>query len=377
MREYHFLRALGQHFEVTHLFFSEPGSPDAAGTALPFCARTVAVPAPRPYTLGMIARGLLGRWPLPVVNYISEGMRDAVAAAAGEHFDLVHIESIHLSAYVPVLRRKSRAPVIYNWHNIESEAMRRFEAIAGSPLRRIYAAATARKLAALEDRVLHGEFGHVVCSERERAELARRAPEARIAVVANGVDARFFDTPGGSFEGRRRILFVGAMAYHANIEAVVRFARSVWPAVRQRFPEWRLTLVGSNPVPAVLALRGEKNVEVTGTVADVRPYYREALAAIVPVRTGSGTRLKILEAMAAGVPVVSTRLGAEGFAVSPGADILIAETEAEWLHQFATLYRSEALWQRLAEKGRELARSYDWDALGNSLHETYRRWLRP
>jgi glycosyltransferase involved in cell wall biosynthesis len=166
------------------------------------------------------------------------------------------------------------------------------------------------------------------------------------------------------------------MSYHANIEAAVAFTRTVWPGIRERFPEWRLTLAGLDPAPAVLALRGEANVEVTGTVEDVRPYYREAVAAIVPLRTGGGTRLKILEAMAAGVPVISTPLGAEGLAVTPGVDILIAEKDGDWLPFMTALSTQGDLWNRLAEAGRRLVTArYDWEALGQALYETYCRWL--
>jgi len=177
-------------------------------------------------------------------------------------------------------------------------------------------------------------------------------------------------------DGRRRVLFVGSMRYHANVEAAVAFTRTVWPGIRERFPEWRLTLAGSDPAPAVVALSGEPHVEVTGTVDDLRPFYSEAIAAIVPLRTGGGTRLKILEAMAAGAPVVSTPLGAEGLAVSPGMDILIAEKDEDWLRRLSALSTDGDLWNGLAEAGRRLATTrYDWESLGQSLYETYCHWL--
>jgi glycosyltransferase involved in cell wall biosynthesis len=166
------------------------------------------------------------------------------------------------------------------------------------------------------------------------------------------------------------------MAYHANIEAAVWFAHSVWPRLREHFPHWKLTIVGYNPAPAVLALRELKNVEVTGTVEDVRPYYGEAVAALVPLRIGGGTRLKILEAMAAGAPVVSTSLGAEGLAVSSGKELLIANREEDWLPHLQSLMENSQLRKNLVTAGRELVRArYDWEALGARLYETYRQWL--
>jgi glycosyltransferase involved in cell wall biosynthesis len=373
LREYHLARALGRNAELTHVFFTRAGTrtPDLAD--MPFCRKIVPVPAPPRYTPAKLVRGLVQ--PLSVVNYTSDAMRTALATQVDfQTFDLVHLDSIHMAAYEPLLRRAG-APVFYDWHNIESEAMRRYSEGAPSLAHKLYGALTAGRIASLEKEILRSAAGHVVCSERERQTLLGIAPEARIVTIENGADLHAFQQTPPATE-RRRILFVGWMAYHANVKAAVDFAHNVWPAIRERFPEWRLTLAGMDPAPAVLALGGEANVEVTGTVADIRPFYSEAIAAIVPLRVGGGTRLKILEAMAAGVPVVSTPLGAEGLAVSPGADILIAKKDEDWLPQLSALSSGGDLWNRLAEAGRRLvAARYDWETLGQSLYETYCRWL--
>jgi glycosyltransferase involved in cell wall biosynthesis len=379
LRDHYFAQALGRRAVLTYVFFSDPRSAPPQPADLPFCREIVPVPSPRLYTPRKVVRGLLGRWPLPVVNYTSDEMKAALAGVLrADRFDLVHLDHINLAAYVPAVLQQTAAPVVYNWHNIESELMRRYSAGVKSPLRKLYAAWTARRLAALERQTLLHAFGHVVCSERERAQLLRIVPDARIAVVENGVDTAFFAKPPVSPGRRHRILFVGSMRYHGNVEAAVLFAHSVWPWIRERFPAWRLTLVGHDPAPAVLALRGQENVEVTGTVEDVRPYYGEALAAIVPLRTGGGTRLKILEAMAAGVPVVSTTLGAEGLAVSPGRHLLIADSGEDWLRQLSALSLQGGLWNGLVTAGRDLVRSrYDWEILGAALYENYSHWLNP
>ena len=113
-------------------------------------------------------------------------------------------------------------------------------------------------------------------------------------------------------------MFVGSMDYHANIDAALYFADEIWPQVRERRPDLEFVVVGSRPTAEILALRNQPGITVTGTVDDIRPYYRSALAVVVPLRVGSGTRLKVLEAMAAGTPVISTTLGAEGLATKDG-----------------------------------------------------------
>ena len=140
----------------------------------------------------------------------------------------------------------------------------------------------------------------------------------------------------------------------------------------------RLMIVGANPTPAVSALGAIPGVTVTGTVPDVRPYYHNALAAIVPLRTGGGTRLKILEAMAAGVPVVSTVLGAEGLAVTPGSDILIADADdpQHWIDHLNALAQIPVRKNQIRAALDLVRTRYDWEIVGQTLNDTYAAWLR-
>jgi glycosyltransferase involved in cell wall biosynthesis len=343
-----------------------------------------------------------------VLNYTSGEMKNALAELPDARgFDLVHLDSIHMLRYAEQL---GRAKVVYNWHNIESELMRRYGQTIPSAARRLYASHTAKKLEALERHILASAFGHIVCSEREREQLQRLAPKARIAVVENGVDTLHFAGNGGApekgaLETKNRIVYVGKMDYHPNVEAVTEFVRDIWPTIHERMPSLKLCIVGADPPPVVTALRETPGVEVTGTVPDVSPYYRGSLASIVPLRTGGGTRLKILEAMAAGTPVISTEVGAEGLAVTPGRDILIVDAPSEelapvaqasslrgqvgdlphsvpasaeaWLDHLTLLAGSPERRAQITAAGLDLVRSrYDWARLGQQLWSTYEGWLR-
>lgn len=358
----------------------DPGAIPLTVTDLPFCRDVVAIPKPAAYAPVKLVQGLLGRWPLPVLNYASPEMTAAVERLLKTRaYDLIHLDSIHMVRYGE-LATESRVPakIVLNWHNIESEAMLRYRAIAPSSARRWYATSTAHKLAALERQTLHTAFGHVVCSQRERDQLHQIAPEARIAVVENGVDVSYFASAGANGATSRKIVFVGLMDYYPNVQAATTFVGRIFPRVREKLPDVELVIVGANPSPEVQALATTAGVTVTGTVPDVRPYYRDALAAIVPLRSGGGTRLKILEAMAAGVPVISTDLGAEGLAVTPGRDILTADPDdAEtWIRHLTCLSESAELRRQLVASGRDLVRTrYDWEILGETLAATYQDWL--
>lgn len=373
LREYHLARALSRWAELTYVYFADAGDQPLTAADLRFDARVIGVPKPDVYGPWKLVQGIAGRWPLPVVNYTSPRMTQALSRL-DTPFDLVHLDSIHMIRYVETM---GSPRVIYNWHNIESEAMRRYAESTLSPGRSVYAKLTAGKWERLERQILHDAFGHIVCSERERRQLSGIAPSARIKVIENGVDCANF---AGLNTGpdRKRIVFVGKMDYYPNIEAIIDFAHIAWPLVRAQLTGLTLSIVGASPTAAVQALASIPGVEVTGTVPDVRPYYRDALAAVVPLRTGGGTRLKILEAMAAGVPVVSSTLGAEGLAVTPGSDILISDPDdhASWVRNLSELAESEERRTGLAEKALQLVQTrYDWNTLGQSLIDTYKGWL--
>jgi polysaccharide biosynthesis protein PslH len=378
IREYYLARALACHADVTYVSFLQPGFPEPGAGELGFFQEVFLVPLTGRYSLTKIVRGLVGSQPLSVLNYTTDEMKSVITAvAARNRFDLVHLDSCHMVEYARLIevlwQRPARA--VYDWHNIESELMRRYADNTKSLAKRVYADRTARRLAQLEKRILGSGFGHVVCSAREKEQLLAIAPGARITVIENGVDTERF-APAAETAPRQRLVYVGAMDFHANIDAVCWFTRHAWPAIHQRFPDWRLTLIGSNPAPSVRELACEPNVEVTGTVPDVVPYYRDAVAAIVPLRTGGGTRLKILEAMAAGVPVVSSRQGAEGLAVSPGQDIEVLDDDGGWLPALTALATEPGLWKARSLAGLALVRAhYDWRLLGERLCEDYRCWL--
>ena len=377
IREYYLARALARHADVTYVSFIQPGFPEPDAGELGFFSEVFLVPLLGRYSLPKIVRGLAGSRPLSVLNYTTDEMRSVViATAARNRFDLVHLDSCHMVEYARLIETlwQSPARTVYDWHNIESELMRRFAATVNSLPKKMYASLTAKRLARLEKRILGSGFGHVVCSQREKEKLLEIAPGARIAVIENGVDTERF-APTAEAVQRQRLVYVGAMDFHANIDAACWFTHEVWPAIHQRFPEWRLTLIGSNPALSVRELAREPNVEVTGTVPDVVPYYRDAMAAIVPLRTGGGTRLKILEAMAAGVPVVSSRQGAEGLAVTAGQDIEVVNDENGWLPALTAVATQPGLWNARSMAGLALVRAhYDWRLLGERLYETYRSW---
>lgn len=369
---------LARHMAVTHVGFRPPGASEASVPDEPN-HRSVAVPRDLSYRVQDLLRGVFGPVPFPVLSYTRAEMSAAILELSRlQRFDIVLLESVHLGGYLSLLRSlDSRPPVVCDWHNVESEILERYGRSARGPMRRTYARLTAKRLERYERWFVSQCDMHVVVSERDGEMLRRRCGgRVPIVVVENGVPLEYFSREDGQARERFRVLFSGAMDYHANVEAITWFAAEAWPAIRAAAPHAVLTIVGRNPAPAVRALAGQPGIEVTGTVPEVRPYYEEALVAVAPLLVGGGTRIKILEAMAAGVPVVSTALGAEGLAAVPGEHYLLADSSREMIAAVAGLLGDRGRAARLAAAGRDLVRQhYDWAALGDRLAEALLQML--
>jgi len=378
LRNYHLARVLAQRAAVSLLAFSD--HQESSANLEKFYEQVITVRRDSAYTFAKLVRGGVGSIPLPVLNYTTHSMTRELEHLLGEHdFDIIQLESIHLMSYLANIRAAGsrdthkRPIVVCDWHNIESELMQRYSEREPGRFRRAYARRTARLMSEFEKRALRDFDAHIVVSQRDADRMRVINPNARIFVIENGVDTGFYsDLEGKAESPARRIVFVGSMDYHANIDGAVNFARAVWPRSRELQPDLIFTIVGKDPAPDVRELAQLPGIEVTGTVSDVRPFYREAIAAVVPLKVGGGSRLKILEAMAAGVPVVSTTLGAEGLDVQHDKNIVIADTNEELVESLNSLVSNEERRQHLSAAGRALvSRFYDWSRLGASLFNAY------
>jgi glycosyltransferase involved in cell wall biosynthesis len=346
-------------------------------------ARIVTLNKSRTYSPTKIFRGLIGPIPITVLNCWSSRAASQLADVLRSYqFDTIQVEGVLLIEYLPIIRKAQGCPaVIVDWHNIESEMMWRYAKTTGNWLKRIAARRTAKLIERAEDLLLDNHVTHTVTSERERQKLLARRPGANIHVIPNGVNTSYYTARTisevtrhrGQADSKPTILFVGSMDYHANVDAVTWFSRVSWPQIAVNHPDMQFMIVGRNPRPEVRALASDR-IHVTGTVDDVRPFYARAVAVVVPLRSGSGTRVKILEAMAAGVPVVSTRLGAEGLEVEDGAHLLLADSGQEITSAVNRVASSTELQVRLSQAGRALVCGvYDWTIIGEKLYGIHER----
>lgn len=259
-------------------------------------------------------------------------------------------------------------PTVFDAHNVEYELLERVARSDASIPRQIFNATEAAKVRHLEHRLWSAATVTTATSARDAATISNVTGDD-VPVIPNGVDPTLFELERAPKAGQ--IIFVGAMRHQPNAAAAVWFAREVLPLVRAKLADVRFSIVGADPPAEVRALAGN-GITVTGYVDDVRPYLATAALAVAPLRSGGGTRLKILEAFAAGVPVVSTSIGAEGLEVVAGEHLLLADTPAELAAATLLVLRERTFAQRLADAAQRLARErYSWEHIVPLLEDAH------
>lgn len=301
----------------------------------------------------------------PLIDRLSGFESQIAAALAGHRYDVIFVEHFWLGPYVDLLRGFGDA-VICDLHNVESEffhSLSRAEAWPSNVAHRRFAGLSEQ----LERRYLPRYTHALVTSERDAERVARLAPGLAVTVFPNTIPWR----PLPEVDPERTLVFSGNLEYHPNQQAVGWFAREMWPQLQREDAGLRWRLVGMNPDAVRGLVAGLDRVELTGAVEDAVTEIARGAVAVVPLLAGSGTRVKILEAWAAGTPVVSTRIGAEGLPGRDGDHYLLADSAPEFLAAVRRLLQDESLATRLRTTGRLLYeetfhRSAAWGHLDRS-----------
>ena len=359
IRPFNMIAHLGRSHEITvcSLARSPAEAAEAAGIA-PYCARYF-VHTVRPSTqrLRMIAR-LPGTEPSSMGYFYSSALAQRVRRLlAEERFDLIFV---HCSSAAQYVADHEHTPKILDFGDMDSQKWLEYARYKTFPLNLGYAL-EGRKLRAAEQRLARAfDF----CTATTRAEwetLESYATGTPTDWFPNGVDAAYFAPAAERYEPDT-ISFVGRMDYYPNQECMFRFCAEVLPRVRERRSDVRMLIVGADPSPAVRSLGGLPGVTVTGSVPDVRPYLRRSALMVAPLNIARGTQNKILEAMAAGVPVVTSKTAAGGVNAEEGTHFLVASSAAEYADAIGRVLEDPAERRRLSIAGRERMLSHhSWD----------------
>lgn len=277
--------------------------------------------------------------------------RDLERAHARWRYDAVVV--CHSYAAATALRLRDTVLAL-DEHNVESAYARMM-----APGDRVEAARLARWERRVWNRV------HTISAVTpDDARAIGRGARVEPAVIANGAELKKIEFVAPSARAGHDVLFVGSMSHPPNVRAACELAREVLPLVRERAPDATLTLCGRAPAPEVRALAGE-HVRVTGTVEDIAPYLSRARVYANLLRDGAGSSLKVPEALAAGVPLVSTAVGVRGFELTDGVHFSAAETPRAFADAIVRAWDDAASAERRALAAREVARAYDWELLGD------------
>jgi len=384
IRVHALIKHLAANHQVDLIAFDRYGNGAAAVAALrTVCRHIELVPPPISAQFGKKrmhqSLSLLRRKPYQyIANYSPEMQRTLDRYLASHHYDIIQVEFSQMAYY----RLPDYANCVLDQHNVEYEILYRTYKAQNDWRRRLYSFIEWQKFRRDEIRHCRQFPLCITTSARDRQMLQADAPATQFRVVPNGVDCAFFqdNEPTHNFEqsavDANALLFTGTIDYHPNTDGLLFFLEQIFPRIVQRAPAVKFYIVGRNPPPVIQRYGDAPNVIVTGRVEDVRPYFARAAAVVVPLRTGGGTRLKILEAMAMGKPVISTRVGAEGIEARPGTDILLADDPDAFARTTVDLLQNGALRERLAGNGRALVtQKYDWKMVAQQLEQAYSELL--
>jgi polysaccharide biosynthesis protein PslH len=362
-------------------FTDQPSDqPDAAATPLAaLCNRIVTVPAPH-RTMTARLRDLLfsGKADMSQRYYSARYTETLTELLRGTSYDVVQFESLEMATYLPTVQQWCpSATLIYDSFNAEYDLQRRIATIDGrSPSRlpgAIYSLIQWRRLVYFERSVCQAVHHVIAVSDADADAFRRLSPGVPVSVIPNGIYVAEYEKTAQRLElgTESSLLFTGTMNYRPNVDAILWFTGDVFDTIRQAVSNVRLFIVGNKPAARLDALRGRPDIEITGYVQDVVPFLHSATVYIAPLRMGSGTRLKLLQAMAAGCAIVSTSIGAQGLNVKD--EILIADDADSFARAVTLLLKDPA---RRAELGKAAKRSvcdhYDWSVIIPRLLELYR-----
>lgn len=366
IRSFHLLRGLALAHEVDLYTVHYGQAPQAPPALAGLCASIRSIPLEARDGLWRKAAGAFRPFTRALDHFGTPASRaEARQRLAAGGYDLLVADELCMTPYVVGLSQRklaARQKIEHRHHAALSERL-------APAWRRRAQQPDLCRLRRFERDAMSAMDAAVCCSDEDADQLRALSPDVPVAVIGNGVDPEYFH-PLPERGGPPTLVYLGTLDYPPNLDALRFFFEAIHPRLASAAPGLRVLVVGRNPAPAALAWSRLPGVSVAGSVPDVRPYLAEATAAIVPLRVGGGTRIKILECLAAGRAVVSTSIGAEGLGLRAGEHLLLADDPQAFARETLRLLGDRELRQRLARAGRvEVAARCSWTSLGRRFAE--------
>ena len=372
-RPLNFIRGLSQMHEVSVVCLASNQADERFISELrQYCHRLEVIRVSRWKSLWSCLCALFSMTPLRCAYFYSPRLRDRVKMLVeAKQVDLIHAE--HLKSMPMVEDVVGKVPAVFDAVDCLSMLESRRRSFTKNPLVKLFSWTESKKFALSEGKVSR-RFSRLVISspvDRDAYPIPHDLRE-KMDVVPNGVDLDHFRFR--EFEAQRNLLvFCAKLDYFPNADAALYFSRSVWPLVRARRPELQLEIIGSRPPRTVRQLDGQDNIRVIASVPDVKPYLGRAWVALCPIRIRAGTQLKILEAMAVGVPMIATSICCQGLNVEAGKHLLVADNPEQFSSAIELLSDNASLREKLIEAGRSyVERQHNWADSVSVLSNSYK-----
>lgn len=386
-RSYHLIKELAYHHTVDLLAFNQTGliSPfydgdiekalnDARQHLSTICNKVEFFPIPNEAKhtgkQGLALKSLFTPAPY-TINWLRSSKFEQYLQdlARTEKYDLVHFDTISLDIY---RHNFGGVPCFLDHHNIESHMLLRRARKETNPLKKLYFLQEGLRLKRYEKRACPSYDGHITCSDVDTERLRTLTPSSSIKTIPNGVDTSFFK-PAGLEQEERTLIFVGTMNWYPNVEAVLYLCNKVMPLLRTQSANITLKIIGANPPAEIKKFNSTtKDIKVLGFVDEIRDHIEKATVYVCPIMDGGGTKLKILDALGMGKPIVANRIASEGIEVVEGENIIFADSPEEYCSAITGLLNNPEKRKQMSEAARKLAiDKYDFKSIGQTLSNYY------
>jgi glycosyltransferase involved in cell wall biosynthesis len=370
-RSYNLIKYLSQKHEITLFSLIKDDSEKKYINELSRYCRKVMVfnRSKSPWTWRNILLTGFSLYPFLVIRNLAGDQKKAIEKELDQNdYDLIHAETFYVMPHIP----KTRVPILLVEQTIEYLVYKHYVEEQAPLLSKLPFWIDVMKLKYWETHFWKKAKKVVAMSQSDKQEMKKLVPNLKIDIVPNGIDYEYFcGKPKIKNLKSPKVLYVGNFKWLQNIEAVQILISDIWPKIKSQIPKAKLWIVGMNITPKIQKF-ASSDIEITQAVPDIRDAYREASLLLAPIKGPGGTRLKILEAMASGLPVITTKVGAEGLGVVNGQEALIADTPEDLVSMAVRIIKDAKLSDSLSELGRQFVkRNYIWEKSANILDKIY------
>ncbi|MFC1646855.1 glycosyltransferase family 4 protein [Patescibacteria group bacterium] len=372
IRIYNLLKNLSKTNSITLLSFIRKKEENKYIENLDFLENVITVERGKATRLKYIVNTLLGPYPLLLSSYFNPDMMEIIQTQMQRvKYDLVHIEPFYVYPSLP----KLNIPLVVSEHNVEHEVYESYASNSSNLLVKYVLKKDANRIKKWEKKVLKAADEIVCVSTIDQKKLINFSDRKSVELVPNGVDIDHFQFEEKDFtKNEKTFLYVGNFAWLPNKNSLDLLLNRTWPKIVSSHPQSKLNIVGKNLPKKYLKNKKYSNIEFFQNVNDIRKQYSKCDALLAPIDISGGTKFKLLESMAAGLPVVTTKHGASGLPVKSGIHCIIAPTQADFLEGVKSLFTNTSRWQKICKNAREFVENkYSWKNISSLQQKVWEK----